>query len=133
MRECFWVMEVFYVLTVVVVTQMYSLVKTHPILYLEWVHFIKCKPYLNKGLRSGNKSLQPLLNPYHVLAVAVTKWIVKATQPSTPTGKVKCRCKFSLRINRILSHWQHQGQSLPHAQLGNVHIFFFHHQCTYPR
>lgn len=83
-----------------------------------------CKSYLDKSLKSGNKYLQPLLNPHHVLAKVVTKWTVKATWPSTPTGKLKCGCKFSLRIDRILSHWQHQGQSLAHAQLGNVRIFF---------
>lgn len=38
-----------------------------------------CKSHLNKSLKSGNKYLQPLLNPQHVLAKAVTKWTVKAT------------------------------------------------------
>ena len=37
MKEFSWVMEMFYILIEVVITQMYTLVKTHQTLYLKYV------------------------------------------------------------------------------------------------
>lgn len=47
MRELFGVTEMFYTLIRVVVTQVYTLVKTHQAVCLKWLHFITYKLSLN--------------------------------------------------------------------------------------
>lgn len=47
MREHFGLWKMFSNLTVVMVTQLYTLIKTHGTVHLEWINFIVCNPYLN--------------------------------------------------------------------------------------
>ena len=49
MRELFGVLEMFYIMVVVVVTWVYTFVKTHSTVNLRPVHFMVHKLYLNKG------------------------------------------------------------------------------------
>lgn len=43
------VREMFYILNMVVVTQVYKFVKTYQNVRLKWVHFITYKLYINKA------------------------------------------------------------------------------------
>lgn len=57
MRELSGVIEMFYILTGIVVTQVNKIVKTHPTVLLKLGHDMVYKPYLNKRMDSQKQIL----------------------------------------------------------------------------